>query len=193
MGRPREFDKGEALEAAMRVFWTRGYDGTSLCDLIAAMGISKSSFYETFGSKHDLFLTSLDRYRDNVIGGLAAKLAAADSPRAGIVAAFAVVLDPPPQSRQPQGCFVSRCAVEIGGRDGAAVARIAAGLEGTVGAFHAAVVRAQAQGEIPAEHDAHALARYLVSSLNGLHVMAKAKADRATLADIVRLTLAALD
>jgi TetR/AcrR family transcriptional regulator, transcriptional repressor for nem operon len=193
MGRPREFDKDQALEAGMRVFWARGYDGTSLCDLIAAMGISKSSFYETFGSKHDLFLASLDHYRDNVIGLLSLKLASAKSPRAGIVAALNLVLDTPPQPDTPQSCFIGRCAVEIAGRDLAAATRVTAGMERTIDAFHAAVTRAQAVGEIPAEHDARALARYLVSSINGLRVMAEAKADRETLADVVRLTLAALE
>ena len=193
MGRPREFDKGEALERAMHVFWARGYDGTSLCDLIEAMGISKSSFYEAFGSKHDLFLSSLDYYRDNVIGLLSLKLASAPSPRAGIVAALNLVLDPPPQSDHPQGCFIGRCAVEIAGRDLAAAARVATGMERTVAVFHETVVRAQALGEIPAGRDARALARYLVSSLNGLRVMAEAGADRAALEDVVRLTSAALD
>ncbi len=176
----------------MRVFWARGYDATSLCDLIDAMGISKSSFYETFGSKHDLLLASLDYYRDTVVSQMSLKLASAKSPRAGIVAAFDLILNPPPQD-QPQGCFAGRCATEIADRDPAAAARIAGSMEHTVDAFHGAVMRAQALGEIPADRDARALARYLVSSLNGLRVMAEAKADRATLEDIVRLTLAALD
>lgn len=177
----------------MHVFWARGYDGTSLCDLMDAMGISKSSLYETFGSKHDLFLASLDHYRDNVIGLLAVKLAAAESPRAAIAASLRLVLDEDTRPGKPQGCFVGRCAVEIAGRDLAAATRVASGMEQTVAAFHQAVLRAQALGEIPADRDARALARYLVSSLNGLRVMAEAKADRAALEDVVRLTLAALD
>jgi TetR/AcrR family transcriptional repressor of nem operon len=193
MGRPREFDSDAALERAMHAFWARGYDGTSLCDLIEAMGISKSSFYETFGSKHDLFLSSLDHYRDNVIGLLAAKLVSAKSPRAAIADVLALVLDADPAPDHPHGCFVSRCAVEIAGRDLAAATHIAAGMERTVDAFHDAVVRAQALGEIPAGRDARALARYLVSSMNGLRVMAEAQADRAALEDVIRLTLTALD
>ena len=56
MGRPREFDQTQALEDAMQVFWAKGYDATSLCDLLESMGISRSSLYEAFGSKHELFL-----------------------------------------------------------------------------------------------------------------------------------------
>ena len=177
----------------MRVFWARGYDATSLCDLIEAMGISKSSFYETFGNKHDLFLASLDHYRDTVIGRLSLNLESAASPRAAIAATLRRVLDTEPRPGDAPGCMIGRCAVEIAGRDRAAAARVAAGMARIEASFHRAVARAQALGEIPATHDARALARYLTSSMNGLRVMAEAKADRATLEDIVRLTLAALD
>jgi TetR/AcrR family transcriptional repressor of nem operon len=193
MGRPREFDRQEALAAATRVFWARGYDNTSLCDLIESMGISKSSFYETFGSKRDLFLASLDYYRNNVIGLLALKLETAQSPRAAIVAALRLVLDQQRGPEDTQGCMLGRCAVELAGRDLAAAARVASGMAQIEDALHGAVVRAQELGEIPAKHDARALARYLTSSLNGLRVMAEAKADRATLEDVLRITLAALD
>jgi TetR/AcrR family transcriptional regulator, transcriptional repressor for nem operon len=193
MGRPREFDRQEALASAMRVFWARGYDNTSLCELIDSMGISKSSFYETFGSKHDLFLASLDYYRDNVIGLLSLKLETAKSPRAAIVAILRLVLDQKPGAGEIQGCMIGRCAVELAGRDLAAAARVAAGMAQLEDALHGAVVRAQDLGEIPARHDARALARYLTSSLNGLRVMAEAKMDHAVLEDILRITLAALD
>ncbi|MCH7554884.1 MAG: TetR family transcriptional regulator, partial [Proteobacteria bacterium] len=64
--RPREFDTTQALDRAMRVFWAQGYDATSLCDLLCAMGLSKSSLYETFGSKHELYLAALDHYNRTV-------------------------------------------------------------------------------------------------------------------------------
>ncbi len=67
MARPREFNEEKALDRAMRVFWTQGYEGTSLHDLLGAMGISKSSFYETFGSKRDLFMRSLEHF-DQILG-----------------------------------------------------------------------------------------------------------------------------
>ncbi len=63
MARPREFSTDDALGQAMDVFWSKGFQATTLGDLTRAMGISKSSFYGTFGSKHELYLSSLERYR----------------------------------------------------------------------------------------------------------------------------------
>ena len=63
MARPREFDVDDALDRAMNVFWAKGYEATSMSDLMAAMDLSKSSLYDTFGSKHELFLSALQRYK----------------------------------------------------------------------------------------------------------------------------------
>ena len=63
MARPREFDTTEALSQAMQVFWSKGFKATSLNDLLDAMGLSKSSFYDTFGSKHEVFLETIEHYK----------------------------------------------------------------------------------------------------------------------------------
>ncbi len=68
MARPREFDRDEVLDKAIEVFWTQGYDGTSVQDLVDAMGIQRGSLYAAFGDKHQLFLEALDRY-ENVARG----------------------------------------------------------------------------------------------------------------------------
>ena len=70
MGRPREFNADEALDRALHVFWTKGYAATSMQDLLDAMGLSKSSFYESFGSKHDAFMAALRRYGDREVARL---------------------------------------------------------------------------------------------------------------------------
>ncbi len=61
MARQKEFDRDEVLHKAMEVFWTRGYEGTSIQDLVKHMGINRQSIYDTFGDKHSLFLQALDR------------------------------------------------------------------------------------------------------------------------------------
>ena len=62
MARPKQFDRDEALERAMAVFWRRGYEGTSVRDLVEHMGINRGSLYDTFGDKRTLFLAAVDRY-----------------------------------------------------------------------------------------------------------------------------------
>ena len=92
MGRPREFDEINVLERAMEAFWARGYDGTSLQDLLLVMGLSKSSFYETFGSKHDLFLRALEHYTSTVVRDAALVLKQEESGRKAITQVFEYVL-----------------------------------------------------------------------------------------------------
>ena len=65
VGRPREFDVEQVLEAAMQAFWANGYEGTSLTDLVAATGLMKGSLYQAFGDKHSLFIQTLNRYLQN--------------------------------------------------------------------------------------------------------------------------------
>jgi TetR/AcrR family transcriptional repressor of nem operon len=194
MARPREFDTDQALEQAMQVFWSKGYEATSLHDLLEAMGLSKSSFYETFGCKHELFLAAMDRYnRTAATRGPAAALAAAPNARAGIAAVFEGAVEGICACPERRGCFVNNCAVEMAPHDPAVAAKAAEGMALTEEAFFETVRRAQVEGDISVAHDARVLARYLTSSLSGLLVLAKAKPDKRTLRQVVRVVLSALD
>ncbi|MFQ5775406.1 MAG: TetR/AcrR family transcriptional regulator [Kiloniellaceae bacterium] len=193
MGRPREFDENEALERAMEVFWAKGYEAASLQDLTEAMGLSRSSFYETFGSKHALFLAAIERYGDIIARRLEADLAGCRPAREAIARVFEIAVETAVDEGDLRGCFLGNCAVEVSPNDPAAAAQVRAGLARIEDKFYQAVRRGQNAGEIPTERDARALARYLVGSLNGLRVTAKANPDAAALRDIVRIVLAALD
>ncbi len=193
MARPREFETLDALEHAMRVFWAKGYQATSLRDLTGAMGLSKSSLYETFGSKHALFVAAIDYFIDTTIGRAEAGLDGAASAPAAIAELFDDVIDAAVARDDRRGCFICNCAVEVSPHDSEAAARVRAGLDRLERALQRAVDRGQKAGDIRAEHDPGALARYLTSSLNGLRVVAKANPDRAALEDVARIVLAALD
>jgi len=93
MARPREFDANDALEQAMQVFWDQGYQSTSLNALTRAMGISKSSFYEAFGSKHELYLSALEHYNATVSGRVTTNLNDSESAREAIASWFEFVID----------------------------------------------------------------------------------------------------
>ncbi len=193
MGRPKTFDETAALDQAMQVFWAKGYAATSLTDLLAATGLSKSSLYETFGSKHDLFLKTLERYRDVVVARSIAALETDMSARAAIRGAFLQVVQGCAESSEPRGCFSNNCAVEQAARDPAACRRVTEVFGRFEAAFEAAIRRGQAAGEISPERDPKALARYLNTALNGLIVVSKTRPGSADLNDVVEITLKALD
>ena len=179
MARPREFIEGEALGKAMDVFWSKGYEATSLADLTKAMGLSKSSLYDTFGNKHELYLAAMDRYNETVASiAVGSIIEGAGGGKKGIAAVFKCFVESMIRPEGRRGCFVANSAVEMGSRDDAAAKRVCAGLACMERSFRDAVETAQAMGDIPADRDALALARYLTASLNGLIVVAKARPGR---------------
>ncbi len=194
MVRPREFNAEDALEKAMQLFWAKGYEATSLSDLTAAMGLSKSSLYGTFGSKHELFLSAMDRYNETVAARFAAAVIdGAGDWRTGIADVFDCFLDDMLGEGDKRGCFVNNAAVELAPHDAAVAARVAAGLAHIEETFYRAVREGQEVGDILPARDTRALARYLTMSLNGLIVLAKTNPERVALDHVVEIVLEALD
>lgn len=193
MARPREFDTTEALDQAMQVFWSKGYEATSLSDLVDAMRLSKSSFYDTFGSKHEVFLAAIDHYNKTVASQVA-QVATLDAPARKLIGGiFERAAGRITETDGRRGCFLNNCCVEVALHDPQAAKLIGGGFDLMENTFFALVERGQRDGDIAKDKDARALARYLTSSLNGLMVVGKAKPDPKALADIARETLKALD
>ena len=191
MARPRSFDADDALDRAMHVFWERGYEATSVEDLLAALGIGLSSFYRTFTSKRDLYLAATDRYRALMGADLVAALAAPP-----VVPAIGAVLhgvaDEASRDEASRGCLLVNATVERAPHDADVKARIEEQFAFNRRTFRDAVQRAQAAGEIPADGDPDALALLLVNAYHGLRVTGKACKDRDALGAIVDATLTSL-
>lgn len=188
MARPREFDPATALDKAMQVFWAKGYEATSLDDLCAATGLSRSSLYAVFGDKHDLLLQSIDLYADRGTARFAAVLAAPpiQSALRRILDEFIGQIVAGPGQR---GCFIGNCAAELARGDRDAMMRVRRSFARNETIFRDALTAAQSRGELPRSADPAALARFLTSGFQGLRLVGKANPDRAVLDDIAAVML----
>ncbi|RKN39309.1 TetR/AcrR family transcriptional regulator [Streptomyces hoynatensis] len=193
MARTKEFDPDAALQSALELFWRRGYEATSLTDLVEHLGIGRASIYATFGSKHELYLKAMDRYAETRDSALLAELS---QPGPALPAVRAVVRRFAAEAASPEGrlngCFVTNTAAELAPHDPAAARRVEISWEHIETLLHSALVRAQAQGELPEDRDPRALARMLFVLLQGVRIVGKASNDSARVRDAAEQALALL-
>ena len=190
MARTKEFEPIAALDAAMELFWRKGYEAASMRELLDAMGIGRGSFYDTFGDKHTLFLSALDRFQKGRTSWVEEALRGEGL--GGIEEVFRRSLDGLFQFQPRRGCLLANSAVELAPHDPDVAARISSYIRRTEDAFQGALERARDRGEMHSDSDPRALARFLVNTLHGLRVLARAGTDRETLEDTVRVALGTL-
>lgn len=193
MARHKEFDKDEALQKAMEVFWARGYEAASIQDLVEQMGINRQSLYDTFGDKHALYLQALDRYREVEGRKLFELLERSGSVKKALRQLFETIVEGSLCAKERRGCFIGNAMSELAGRCPETARKTCSQMMAVEGAFYRALVRGKKAGEIRDRRDLRAVARFLYSSMQGLRLMAKATQDRKTLEDVVRVTLSVLD
>ena len=187
-GRPREFDFDDALTAALRVFWTNGYEAASMAELTAAMGITKPSLYAAFGNKEALFHKALDLYEREKLAYMTTAL---DAPTARGVAERLLRggLAMQSASCNPKGCLsvigTMACGAEAESIKDAVIARRASSEAAMVARFE----RAREAGELPEGMTAAALVRYLLALMQGLAVQAGAGASVEQLEQLVETSL----
>jgi len=191
-GRPIEFDPQQAMDVAMRVFWRRGYESTSLDDLLADMDISKSSFYQAFGSKLDLFQRCLENYRDSSTDRLRTALDESESGKAFIETILTSVAEGLSDPMGRCGCLLMNTANEFAQRDPQITALVAGSLDRIEDLFYAAVCRAQAEGNIPKKANARSLAFFIITNLGGIRAMAQAGAKPEKIRAVVQIVMNAL-
>lgn len=191
-GRPVEFCRKTAIEAAIDVFWRQGYEATSLQDLLAAMDLSKSSFYQAFGSKQQLFETCLEHYREARAKAMRRALMAAPSGLQFLGDFLRGVASEARTRSKPKGCLIMNTATEFSGREPSISDQVELGVWQFAEVFKAAIERSQAEGEIPSGRDSEVLARYVVSSVSGLRTMVKAGASAEVAEEIADVALQAL-
>jgi TetR/AcrR family transcriptional repressor of nem operon len=193
MARTREFDTAKAVDAAMTAFRNRGYEGTSVEDLVEATGVGRGSLYAAFGSKDSLYLAAVDLYRERYAVPLVASLQGGTVVRELIREVFVGVVDEILGAGQRLACLVVSASMERARHDPA----VARQLQDTIGsieqAFFEVIVRAQSDGQLPDRRSALDLARFLVMSLQGLRVIGAVTPDRRVLMSSVDVILSCLD
>jgi len=190
MPRSPTFDRDAKIEEAAELFWEQGYEATSVQDLVDHLGLNRSSLYNAFGGKHELYLEALDRYRREGIERLRRQLRNGLTAMDGIRQAFLAVAERATESCY--GCFTTNAAVECAPHDASTQDRARESFGRMREVFRDAVERAQEEGAIDASRDAEALGRHLTNAYNGIHLTAKTDPPDAVVQDIVEETLRGL-
>ncbi len=173
MPRSRSFDPTLVLDRAMELFWLRGYGETSIDDLVRWTGVNRSGLYGTFGDKQDLFLKTLTRYGEHIIGPLLVELEAPGAASAELhhfIARVAAWLTGPEGRR---GCLMCNTAVEFGPADEAPVRVVSAHFRRLRAALARALRNAKRRGELPPEFEPGRGADFLLGVLQGAFVLVR--------------------
>ena len=190
MGRPREFDTDAALEKAMRLFWAKGYEGTSVGDLTGTLGISRPSLYAAFGGKQSLFRAALERYAGGPAGYVATALG---QPTAREVAGQLLrgAADLQAGSRNPGGCLTVNGAIATGSEAEPVRQALNEHREATVALLRRRFEQAKAQHDLPKDSDPAALARFVAAVVYGMAVLASGGASRKELEEVIQIAIKA--
>jgi AcrR family transcriptional regulator len=192
VGRPRSFDRDEALGAALRLFWERGYEGTTLEDLQEAMGgISPPSFYNAFGSKEALFKLAVDRYVMTVGGPTLTALEEAKTARAGIEAMLRLTAEAVSAPGRPNGCLLVLGATNCAPASKGAQDYVKAIRQQAPAILEHRLARSIEQGELPAGTDIGAIAAFYATVLHGIGVRSGDGASRSDLMSAIDGAMAA--
>lgn len=184
-GRPREFDRDEALRAAQKAFWARGYEGTSMADLVAALGLASSRIYAAFGSKEALFREAIELYETNEGGFADHALTEEPTARAALERMLRDAVATYTRQGEPLGCMVVSSATNCAPENDAIFAWLqqhrAARTQSIIDRIKAAI----RTGELPPQTDARALGDAFAALLHGLSVQARDGTSRRRLIGLI--------
>jgi len=193
MARPRSFDKETVLTQAMTLFWEKGYGATSMMDIQKATGLKPGSLYDCFGDKHQLFLDAMGHYRNTVVRQRLNKLVSPGPARPRLEEFFNDLIEFSLGEGRKLGCLMSNSAVEMSQTDPKIKGLVQDNLVEIAQAFCDVVRDGQTSGEFKTHEAPEDIARFLVSTVQGLRVLAKSSTSKETLTTTTRLALKILD
>ena len=191
MGRPREFDEEEVLDAALEAFWRYGYEATSVSQLMEATGLAKGSLYKAFGDKKSLMLKALSRYLDSGYAHARATLFDAPSALEGIEAWLRGAAERA-TCAEGKGCFAVNCTIESAPHDPDIRALLVRQRERIERLFGDVIARGVERGELREGLDPEVAARFVATVVSGLQVLGKGGLGHAQADAQVELALSAL-
>jgi TetR/AcrR family transcriptional regulator, transcriptional repressor for nem operon len=192
MARLREFDTDAAVDAAVEVFRSRGYEAASVQDLVDATGVGRGSLYAAFDSKEGIYRAALERYRARYADPLVELLECGRPAREVIREVLTALVDEIVGDRGQRSCLIVGAAVEMIRRDADVARQVGSTTRRLEDAFAALIEAAQARGEIASQHPARDLARFVIATIHGLRVLGAIRTDRGELMATVEVALAAL-
>lgn len=162
------FDKEKVMQNVIELFWKKGYNGTSMQDLVDATGLNRSSFYNSFGDKFSLFEASLKYYQEQQYNWLTKTCNEGKTPKEAIVSLFKGIIDDIKENGQ-KGCMLTSCTSEMS-HDPRVKEFLIDNKDRVVSTFESLILKSQHLGELPKEKNAKVLALYLFSNLQGLRI-----------------------
>jgi TetR/AcrR family transcriptional repressor of nem operon len=192
MARTKEFDTDEVLSKAIDLFWDKGYNGCSMQDVVDGLGLSRSSIYETFGDKRQLFLEALRKYQREGLEALKEDINTTSDIRQALAKVFESVLPESNDSPLQKGCFMVNSAVELASQDPEIAEIVRVNRLEVEDILCKAIEKGQQSGQLAATLAARSIARFIYTNLSGISVNARSGTDRKTLEDIIRVSLSVL-
>ncbi len=189
MPRTKEYDRDQVLDQAMKVFYKKGYEGTSIQDLVDATGLNRFGMYQDFGSKGGLFLEVLDKYQKISATQLFSILEKDPAGLKSIQAFFDCMIKNFSGTKADKGCLMANTAVDLPLRCQNTFRKVTKFLKRMEDGFHRCLVQARKHKEIGSKADLRALALYLVGITQGLSVFSRANTKTARMKSFVRVAL----
>ncbi|WP_299530277.1 TetR/AcrR family transcriptional regulator [Ulvibacterium sp.] len=189
MPRITEFNEEKVLQNAMYVFWEKGYNGTSMQDLVDATGLNRSSIYNSFGSKSELYRITLSRYQRETGGIFQKALIKAKTPLEAIRLVFEGFLPEIVGDDKGKGCFVMNCKAEMGNQDRDIKEWLLDTQEQTLSTFQNLIREGQEQGIINKKQDCRSYAYFVFNAFQGFRMTGILIKDKKVLQQIIDNTL----
>ena len=193
MARTKDFDEEEVLTRAMNLFWSRGYNATSMEDLVSGLGISRSSLYDTYTDKHSLFIKALENYQQIGSSKLRETASEPGPAKETIRKLIEMATEGLLAGRQNKGCFMLNAGVEVAPHDKAVNNLVRNNDQQMEDLFYQVIQKGKKNGEIKNQRDARALSRFFLNTIKGLQITGKSGPDKSVFDELITLAVSILD